>query len=685
MRLNTKIALILVVPMLLLVGAMAAVIHSEVMSRFLALEKAQQEQNHHRLIEAIEAELGALERLTVDWAVYDETYSFMKGENPEFVDANMAEATFENLQLNGILIFDLEYRTRSQRGFDREANRFADLDIGLVSRVADSLRQRKNSEIFQGILEYQGRVAQLAFSPIQDSNAELDPNGYLVMLRFLDQGEVDLLAQRIRLSLNFMPLRGPGSSDIPQDALDALKSQPLWLRHDSDSQASSFSMLDDLSGEPTLLMQATMPRDIYREGRATARQLIGFTFLALIAFVIGSFYAIRHVALKRLSRMSRRLVALGSSATHGERLPVEGSDEITRVARSVNAMLEGLDKAFEERRRAGERQRELNALLVRIATDEAIAHGDAGALFQVLGGSLHAGASLDSWSLWLSREDDGRFDCLRASNSESQCSIDDALLQAHVTPLAPPLPDSVEVRFTDGEGHHGLLFPFALGARRGALCAEALRADSLQEADERNFLIAATRLIENSLHTHFQNLREQALREKAELDSLTGLGNRSMFEGGLRRALDLAVGSDRLVGVLFVDLDRFKPINDTHGHAVGDWLLCEVARRLRDRVRADDLVARLGGDEFTIVLTALRSPEDARRVAQKVSEALAEPFDHAVGRLQAGASIGLAWSPEHGVGVADLVHAADQAMYAAKQAGRGCWFAADGSSGRPSA
>lgn len=682
MRLNTKIGLILVVPMLALVGVMALVIHSEVMSRFLALEKAQQEENHHRLIEAIEAELGALERLVVDWAVYDETYSFMKGENPEFVDANMAEATFENLQLNGILIFDLEYRTRAQRGFDREVNRFTDLDIGLVKRVADSLRLRKNSEIFQGILEYQGRVAQLAFSPILDSDAELEPNGYLVMLRFLDQGEVDQLAKRIRLSLQFMPLRGPGSRAIPEDAMIALKTQTLWLRHDSESQASSFSMLYDLSGEPTLLMQATMPRDIYREGRATAQQLIGFAFMALILFVIGTFLAIRQVALRRLSRMSQRLVALGSHASHGERLPTLGNDEISHVAQSVNAMLEGLDQVYEERRRAGERQRELNALLVRIATDEAIAHGDAGALFQVLGGSLHAGASLDSWSLWLSRESDGVFECLRASNADSPCRVDDGLLQRHVAPLQLPLPDSVPVRFDDAD-HHALLFPFAVGIRRGALCAEAMHPDALQEVDERNFLIAATQLIENSLHTHFQNLREQALREKAELDPLTGLGNRSMFESGLRRALDLAVGNDRLVGVLFVDLDRFKPINDTHGHAVGDWLLCEVAHRLRDRVRADDLVARLGGDEFTIVLTALRSPDDARRVAQKVADALSEPFEHAVGRLQTGASIGLAWSPEYGVGVADLVNAADQAMYAAKQAGRGCWFAADGSNGKP--
>lgn len=680
MRLNSKIALILVVPMLLLVGMMAVVINSGVMSRFEALERAQQTQNHNRLLEAIDAELAALETLTRDWAVYDETYHFMGGENPGFVDANMSEPTFENLQLNGILLFDLDYRPRAHRGYDRNTHRFAELDIGLIARIADSVRQRRNPEIHRGILEFQGRVAQLAISPIQDSNAEQEPNGYLVMMRFLDQGEVDALAQRIRLSLKFMPLRGPGSIGLPQDALAALKDQPLWLRTDDARTASSFSMLDDLSGEPTLLMQATMPRDIFREGRATARELIGFTFAALLLFVVGTFFAIRHVALKRLSRMSRRLIAMGK-ASQGERLPVDGNDEIARVARSVNAMLEGLDAAFEERRRASERQRELNALLVRIATDEAVAHGDATALFMVLNGSLAAGASLDAWSLWLSHEEGGDLECLRASAEDGQGAIDAARLRELLS--GATLPDVIPVGF---EGHrHGLVFPFAIDQCRGALCVEATADEALREEDERNFLVAATRLIENSLHTHFQHLREQALRQQAELDPLTGLGNRSMFENGLRRALDLGVGSDRLIGVLFVDLDNFKPINDTHGHAVGDWLLCEVGRRLRERVRADDLVARLGGDEFTLVLTALRAPDDAKRVAQKVSEAMAEPFEHPVaGRLRAGASIGLSWAPDHGVGVADLVHAADQAMYAAKQAGRGGWFAADGDNGRVS-
>lgn len=676
MRLNTKIALILLGPMLVLTGVFAWAIHVQVLGRFAALEQSQQEQNHDRLLQAIAAELDGLEQLTRDWGVYDETYHFMLGENPEFIEANFTQATFDNLQLDGILLFDSKNHVREQFGFDRASKQFIPLSVGLINRIAASLGERKNPDIYQGILEFEGRVAQLAISPILDSNAEKESVGSLIMLRFVDQGAVDALAKRIKLSLQFMPLRGPGSSAVPPEALAALKDQPLWLHIDNGKTASSFSMLNDLSGEPALLMQVSMPRDIFREGQATVRQLIGFTFFALLIFVSGTFFAIRWVALKRLSRLSKRLIAIGADGGSKERLLVQGNDEITRVARSVNAMLDGLDQAFEQRRRASERQRELNALLVRIATDDSVAHGDAGALFQILGGSLAAGASLDRWSLWLTAENGLGFECLRASSGQSQQGMTAAILTealtSHRDQPAPFVPWTFDARGT----HHGLILPFHLDSRHGALCVEADTPDALNQPDELNFLIAATQLIERSLHTHFQNQREHDLRQRAEIDALTGLANRSMFESGLRRSLEQAHGKDRVVGLLFIDLDRFKPINDTYGHTVGDWLLCQVADRLRERVRTDDIVARLGGDEFTIVLASVRSPQDAERIADKILEALTTPFDHELGQLQTGASIGLAWAPQHGSDVATLVKAADMAMYEAKKRGRGNWVAA---------
>ena len=169
--------------------------------------------------------------------------------------------------------------------------------------------------------------------------------------------------------------------------------------------------------------------------------------------------------------------------------------------------------------------------------------------------------------------------------------------------------------------------------------------------------------------TERQRLAEQ-LSQLAYHDGLTGLPNRLRLEDHLQQAIALAGRRHEPLALLFIDLDRFKPINDQHGHAVGDQVLCEVARRLQASLRAADLVARLGGDEFVVLLTTLASHEDSLLVADKLMLALAEPMPIGALTLQVGASMGVARYPESGNTVAELLRSADAAMYQVKQAGR---------------
>ncbi len=125
-----------------------------------------------------------------------------------------------------------------------------------------------------------------------------------------------------------------------------------------------------------------------------------------------------------------------------------------------------------------------------------------------------------------------------------------------------------------------------------------------------------------------------------------------------------------MVAVLLVDLDRFKPINDSYGHAVGDEVLKSIAFRLKDSVRSSDTVARIGGDEFVVVLDTLRSTEHADRVAQSIGASLSKPFPVSGNQITISASVGLALYPAHGMAVQSLIKKADQAMYQAKVGGR---------------
>ena len=169
--------------------------------------------------------------------------------------------------------------------------------------------------------------------------------------------------------------------------------------------------------------------------------------------------------------------------------------------------------------------------------------------------------------------------------------------------------------------------------------------------------------------TERQRLADQ-LSQLAYHDGLTGLPNRLQLEDRLQQSIAQASRSHGGLALLFIDLDHFKPINDRFGHAVGDQVLREVARRLQGQLRAADLVARLGGDEFVVLLSTLTQTEDCLLVADKLLLTLAEPMLIGNQRLQVGASVGLARYPESGSDAASLLRSADAAMYAAKVAGR---------------
>lgn len=174
-------------------------------------------------------------------------------------------------------------------------------------------------------------------------------------------------------------------------------------------------------------------------------------------------------------------------------------------------------------------------------------------------------------------------------------------------------------------------------------------------------------LIETLVHK--QELEVQ-LAHMAHHDSLTGLPNRALFHERLQQEL-VRARRDESFAVLCLDLDRFKSVNDTLGHPVGDRLLQAVADRMRDCARETDIVARLGGDEFAIIQVATREPQGVTVLAERLLEAMAEPFDVAGHQVVIGTSIGIALVPSDGLDTDQIIRSADMALYRAKADGRG--------------
>jgi len=211
--------------------------------------------------------------------------------------------------------------------------------------------------------------------------------------------------------------------------------------------------------------------------------------------------------------------------------------------------------------------------------------------------------------------------------------------------------------------------PIAQRGRLHGLLATARRS----AADERDpdSVLATVSALAHHAATAIANAELlQEVRHQATHDALTGLPNRPQVEDRAAAALREAQEQGTTLALAFVDLDRFKIVNDTLGHVAGDDLIALVGERLASRLRPADLVARLGGDEFLVVLTGLRSEAQAREVIERLLESLGEPFPVRSESLFVTASVGVACYPQHGADYGTLLRRADAAMYVAKAEGR---------------
>lgn len=202
------------------------------------------------------------------------------------------------------------------------------------------------------------------------------------------------------------------------------------------------------------------------------------------------------------------------------------------------------------------------------------------------------------------------------------------------------------------------------------------------DGGQRHYRLSARAILLDGVNVGFrgtaaditEETRAQArIHYLSQHDALTGLPNRSRLQEHLAAKLQALSGTNARLTLLYIDLDRFKPVNDTMGHAAGDEVLVRVAERLRQCIRADDLVARIGGDEFVMVISRLRDHDDINQLCARLLDSLKEPFDYERQQVFIGASIGVAIAPTDSSQATELLRCADIALYQAKNGGRGNW------------
>jgi len=374
-------------------------------------------------------------------------------------------------------------------------------------------------------------------------------------------------------------------------------------------------------------------------------------------------------------RIYRRL-----SKEHGARLNVENEliAERNALEKRVQTRTAALEEEVKERQRAERLNRGRNHALEMLARNEPAAE-----ILKVLAETVAEYRS--TWVCVLHTFEDGPLR-LVASTSDNE------MLTQHLQTIKMEMSDAPEsITITTGKPH----IIKDLGVERKPWC-ELLRANGLisvwsapllaSKSGKLGTLSVYTRLKWSLTPSDIEMLEmacnmaalvlersklQTQLMEHAYYDSLTGLPNRRLGIDRLSTATERATRSNSSVAVLWIDLDRFKQVNDVYGHPVGDALLQEVGERLTSRLRASDTLARMGGDEFMAVLECIHEREEAEKMANDLLKLLSEPVKIGALELSITASIGVAMYPDDGVTVDGLAQHADQAMYAAKFGGHG--------------
>ena len=369
---------------------------------------------------------------------------------------------------------------------------------------------------------------------------------------------------------------------------------------------------------------------------------------------------------------------------------------LERLAMNVSFALDNFDRA-DEKARADEQKQRLSRMFAALsATNEAIMRaGSRGELYQLVCEAAASGGRFTSTAIALAKPDSEYMEFVASAGptAESACQVTLSVNEAHPEGrgvcgiafrsgqpcifndyLADPRSEAFHARAREDGSRSCAGFPLIV---RRQVVGVMLYISLEKDAFTSEFAELLRRLADNVSFAleSFDRADEKSRADErieylASHDSLTNLPNRDMFNELLRHAIESADRHQRKFAVMFIDLDRFKVINDSLGHAAGDMLLVEVADRLRSRLRASDVVARLGGDEFVVLLDETAARDDVEQIAGDLLSSLSRPLQLSGHECHTSASIGIALYPDDGSDVQALTKNADMAMYMAKEDGK---------------
>ena len=641
MSLRLQTALVLGIVLVITLTVLFVVIRPTLFGTFARLEVDEVRGHVARVLNAIAADVDTLESTANDWGSWDDTYEFIGGELPSYDEDNLTPGSLETLRLNVMLLTRLSGEPYAAIAIDLETGEEVDppaefLRASFVTSHFPELTAGESSNR-SGLLRLEDGLFLLAAGAILTSQQDGPSRGVLIIGRYLGPEEIVRLAERTQLSV---AVREPGSSEIDPWVVDQLLGHPTSIddtvvHPTSGDSIAGHTLLRDLEGVPVAVAAIETSRATYQAGQSAIRFLGGTAIAVLIASSLLLLLLLDTRILKRLSALASGIRRIREQNTPSGRVNVSGRDEIGHLGTRMNEMLESLEQSRLDLERSEKRYH---------------------SLFDYSRDAIYI-TSLD-----------GRFvDANQALIDLLGCPREQ-LMQADAKSFYAD-PEAREA-FKAAIAGPGFVIDYPAQLKRADGTVLDCLLTTAAQTDASGKPVAYQGIIRDITELKRQ---QDELAYLAMHDPLTGLLNRGALSDRLTLELARAERNLERCGVVYIDLDRFKEVNDTQGHEIGDIILRQAAQRLVGALRKSDSIARIGGDEFVVLIPELESPSGHVDVAEKLLGVLRESFEVAGQQFTLSASIGIAIFPDDGRDGTGLLRRADNAMYVAKQRGRGRW------------
>ncbi len=629
--LRFKLLVSLSVAALLLFSLIYILAQNKILEGFSQLERDKIQIQITSAESLLKEQSDQLSTVVRDYAHWNDTYKFIQQPYQDYIESNLNDTTFSNLKINAIILVNLEGETVFKKGLDTNTGKPWNIPKELEKAFSkDGVLVNPATESVSGLLWTVDGANVVSSYDIRDSELTKPRLGTLIMVKKLDKTLIQHIGKILGAKLELHQLKQLNQKST-------LSSNSATILPINANKIVGTKVIQDVNGSEALFLKVVDEREIFQQGNQSLSFLYwGAGLTGLLLFLYS--WLIDKVVLKRIHHLFKGVKSIETAESSEIRIQnLEGTDEIASLGRGINAMLERLDQSLHsldlEKNRSEITLSTLSGIADAVITCDDSARitfiNTAAELLLGVNASDVIGKSLDS-----------------------------------VTHLV------LEDRLTHLDSHwlidaHSRIEEVTLVREDGKSFIINKSASQMLDAQGKNF---GTVTVIHDV-TALRVLSKQ-LSYQASHDLLTGLVNRYEFERKLQEAIDDAYTQNRSHCLAFIDLDHFKMVNDSCGHAAGDALLKQFASELKVKMRSADTFARLGGDEFAILLMGC-SLDKAQLILDETLDMIREyrfGYDDKVFTI--GASIGLTEiSPNLSLTLSEFLGVADAACYKAKNAG----------------